>query len=534
MLIVDFDDELKEILDNLISGLLPHENFDKNLFADIYDNITRYIHIDEMSLEYRILFNVFTDVLKVNVLTGKYEPIVTFDFLDNALQVSLLSFISEEGYQFKNWFEQRGVNSNFNIPTNIEDAGAVLYTEVTSLYKRCFDKKLSSAYALPYLANYRNLFLSSVARTCISCQADIMQDKLYFNGKYYKGPNDWMEFISKTNTEISQRTNDELFNTSIHLNSLEKIEDLLLKGVKSYIPLATYNIEPIDEATPILAHRLVSFCGKENTGKTKFACYIATNLILQNKRVVYMLGESNESDILNNILSNYIYKKYKRFVTPSQIIGAKECSEEATRLIRIASSELTASGCLILRKAFTYENLYNELVTEYESLKFDAVFIDHSCALNSTGYLRTEKERVDSLSIDLRNFKRQYPVYVAVTSHLSVEADQELAKTGKVEYKSPTANSTKLSKECDEVYVLSTNSDLERQEMRALHTYKRRGGKRNLPTIILKVLFNCGEWVYDRKNQDGVVEDLGVSAAYSQIEQAYMIEDDGDIELTID
>ena len=70
--------------------------------------------------------------------------------------------------------------------------------------------------------------------------------------------------------------------------------------------------------------------------------------------------------------------------------------------------------------------------------------------------------------------------------------------------------------------------------MRALHTFKRRGGKRNLPIIILKVLFNCGEWIYDRKNQDGKVENLEVSAAYSQIEQVYLDGEDGGVEIDFD
>ena len=534
MLNINFDEELKEILDNLISGMLPHENFDKDLFSDIYENITRYIHIDEMSLEYRILFNIFEDVLKINVITGKYEPIVTYEFLDNSLQVSLLSFIAEDGYKFKSWFEQRGVDSNFNIPSNIEDAGSVLYNEVCNLYTRCFDKKLPSTHALPYIANYRNLFLDSVARTAISSQASIIQDKLYHDGKYYKGPSDWLDFVSKMTSEIANRTNDELYNSSEHLNSLEKIEALLAKSKTAYIPLSSYKIDPIDEATPILAHRLVAYCGIENTGKTKFACYLAANIIMDGKRVLYMCGESTKEDILNNILSNYIYKRYRRFVTPRQIAGADECSEEALRLIRIAASEFSNLGLLVLRDSISYENLYNELLSEYESLGFSGIFIDHSNALTSTGHIATEKERIDKLAVDLRQFKKKYPVYIGVTSHLSVEAIAELSKTGTVREKSPTAGSSKLSKEADEVFVLSSNSDLEKQEMRALHTFKRRGGKRNLPIIILKVLFNCGEWVYDRKNQDGKVENLEVSAAYSQIEQVYLDEQDGEVDIDFD
>lgn len=534
MLRIDFSDELKEVLDNLISGLLPHEDFDKSLFNDIYGNIIRFILIEEMPLEYRILFNVFSDVLKINVLTGKYEPIVTYEFLDTTLQVSLLSFIAEEGYRFKDWFEQRGVNSNFNIPTSIEEGGAVLYNEVCSLYNRCYEKKMPSSHALPYLVNLKNLFLDGVARCSVQDQANILQDKLYHNGKYYKGPSDWLSYISYVNSEVENRVNDELHSSSEHLDSIEKLEILMSKSRDAFIPLASYGIDPIDEATPMLAHRLVSICAKENIGKTKFACYLAANLIVVDKVVDYMCGESPKGAIFNNILSNYIYKKYRRFVTPRQIAGADECSEEALRLIRIASLELSNSGKLILRESYSYDNLYNELMADYEKYKFSAVFIDHSNALKSSGKLKTEIERIDKLAVDLREFKIKMPVFVCVLSHLSHDAAYELDKIGTVVSKSPTAGSSKLSRESDDVYILSSNPELEQQEMRALHTYKRRDGKRNLPVIILKVLFNCGEWVYDKKNQDGKIENLEVQAAYDQIEKAYLDDDDDDFDINMD
>lgn len=533
MLLLNFDDELKEVLDTLISGLLPHENFDKEFFADIYENILRYVHTDEMPLEYRVLFNLIEDVLKVNSFTKKFEPIITSSFVDNALQVSLVNFIVSDGYKFKTWFESRGVDSNFNIPTNIEEAGSALYREVMSLYERCYNKSLPSSQALPFIVSYKNLFMDCASKSLVTAQVEIIQDKFYFDGKYYKGSSSCLEFVSSSTTEIETRLNDESFSASEALDSLEKIDRLLSRGRDLYKPLSKYGIECIDDKTPILAHRLVIFCARENVGKTLYAIYLACNMIMDNRKVIYMCGESAKEVIFNKILCNYIYKKYKKFVTVGQIVGSEPCSEEALRLINIASCDLANSGNLILREAYTYENLYKELKDDYQKYKFDGVFIDHSAALSSTGKLFSEKERIDSLSVDARNFKREFPVFICVTSHFSVEANQELSRTGKVVEKSPTRGSTTLSKEADDIYLILTNPELEKQNMRALQVYKRRDGSRNIDVVYLQVLFNAGEWVYDKKKQNGKVENVEVAAAYNQIEQAYLEDFDGEVEIDL-
>ena len=42
-MIIKFNEELKEVLDNMISGMLPHENYDGSLLMDIEKLINRYI-----------------------------------------------------------------------------------------------------------------------------------------------------------------------------------------------------------------------------------------------------------------------------------------------------------------------------------------------------------------------------------------------------------------------------------------------------------------------------------------------------------
>ena len=78
MLLINFDDELKEVLDTLISGLLPHENFDKEYFVDIYENNAydiqmelRYAH-PELKLDVRIAST--RDGENIDALFNEFRP----------------------------------------------------------------------------------------------------------------------------------------------------------------------------------------------------------------------------------------------------------------------------------------------------------------------------------------------------------------------------------------------------------------------------------------------------------------------------
>lgn len=514
--------------------MLPHQDFTPETFTDIYANIVRYITVDEMPLEYRVIFNIVDDVLKINCVTKNFFPVISKDVVRNTLETSLSLFVSDSGYMFKKWFEEKGVDPNFNIPTNIENGSSVLYREVMSVYERCFERAVPSSEALSNLVSYKNAFLSAVSESTVSSQIEILEDKFFVGKVCYKGPSGWLKYCKDVSFEVDRRLDDDLFSSAVHLDEIDKALKLLEKSRSMFKPLGKYGIPELDGATPLLAHRFITICAKEGVGKTLYSCYLVNNLMKENRRILFMCGESPDATIYNNVLSNYIYKKYNKFVSVGQISGSEETSEEANRLINIAVSELTSSKQAILRQSYSYDNLYEELVSDYDNYRMDAVVIDHSAALTSQGKFFGHKEMIDGLAEQVRNFKKEYPVCMIVTSHLSADAIKEFAKTGKVTVSTPTAFSSLLSRESDEVHILLSSPELTKQSLVALQNFKRRGAKVLENPIYLKVLYVAGEWVYDKKYQEGKVEDIALSTAYSQIEQTYLDEDEGYIELDLD
>ena len=160
MLLIQFENEdFRESFDSLLSGLLPHENYDPKMFLDILMGINRFVKVEEMTLEYRVLFNIIEDVLKVFSSVTKQSLFVTItrDLVSDTLQSNLMEFIIVNGYKFKDWFEKKGISPNFSIPLNQEIGASALYNEVMELYDRCFEKATPSGEVFGRFLTFKNV-----------------------------------------------------------------------------------------------------------------------------------------------------------------------------------------------------------------------------------------------------------------------------------------------------------------------------------------------------------------------------------------
>lgn len=266
------------------------------------------------------------------------------------------------------------------------------------------------------------------------------------------------------------------------------------------VPIAKWGIDPLDDYTPILKHRLVVVVANENIGKTKFCVDKATNVLLEGKSVAYMCGESSPAKVYSDILINYIWKKYDIGVTADYLADPSECPDEVQKAIGMSIDELITEGRLTLCESFSYDTVYSELVDLYNQRAFDCLVIDHSCALSGTVGTGSMKDKVDSLAINLRIFKKAYPVCILVASHPSVTAKDALTR-GKAITQSPTKDSQTLSNEADEVFILRDNETLQKQELLILQNYKRRDAARVLDDIYLRKRFEVSALIYDESQQ---------------------------------
>lgn len=232
-----------------------------------------------------------------------------------------------------------------------------------------------------------------------------------------------------------------------------------------------------------------------------------------------MFGESTRAKIYAQILLAYIWVRYHKSLLMMHMIDDSECTEEIIKIKTMAMQEV--NDLLYLTESYSYDNLYNELVADYEKAKFDAVFIDHSYALTGISTKDNGKSSIDKMSIFLRSFKRTYPVYVCVASHPSTDARNAVSKD-KTIGEFITKGSSNLAAEADETFILKDNEALRKQDQLMLENKKRRDAAVVKYPIILRKRFNCCSFEYDASLQHvDVIENAEAESALAELDRAY-------------
>lgn len=494
------DEELQDNLNIFISSLLPHEKYDAEFFSQNLSIIFKFVHLDEFQLEYALLLNALQQLHKLKVSFTDFIPRLRREDFESLLEVSIYDAVVRPELGVKEWLEYEGLSSNLTIQSNKEEVCQKLCTRALELYDTCFELEVASAEAANHEPSLKSAFLSHVARQGLNTQAEIIQHEVRIGRKKYSGLQDWLMYTTSLVTSVKERLEDAASDRIIAIDSTESSTALLNSLADFFIPIAEYGIPEIDAYTPILRHRLVVIVGKENIGKTKFAIDKAVNVLLNGGKVVYMCGETQKAKVYSSILINYVFKKYSYILRPEHIADVEGCPDEVRKVLGMCIDEIVHCQRLILADAFHYDTFYEELVSLYDKSKFDMCVIDHSCALAGTVGNGSLKDKIDVLAEKSRDFKKNYPVCLMITSHPSTYA-KDADNRGKDINDSATKGSQNLSTEADEVFVLRDNKTLQKQNLIMLENLKRRDAGRITETIILKKRFDASAFIYDASIQ---------------------------------
>ena len=523
------DEDFKNSLKNFISCALPHENYDAQFYSEIVNKLTKLIHVDEMEIVFRVLVNCLSELSKIHVSVEGYVPSLERENYDDIISHGFDEFISNNTNLVQKFMTERGIDFDYAIPEKIQDAKRLLYQEAMNLYDECFTRAMSSnQYPAIYLA-VRNAFKTNVTSFSLQCSFKIMNEGMWYNRKMLKGSDGYLEYISSFQSELRSRLDDTEEGFGV-IDSIEKIHQIRDMNKVQTSKVCDYGIPNVDDYTPMLRSRLQVVVAPVNTGKTSFISYVCARLIKEGKKVAIWTGESPFNTVSNSILSSYIRLKYGYFITAAQISGSQECEPEAQEIINKASIDLYKNKCLAPIESLHYETVIDDLKAVYDKFKFDVVIIDHSYSLlTAQGSRLTMQDKVSTLAVNLRVFKKNYPVDVIVSSHPSKEGEDDLKRYG---YIKPGTGSTKgsndLDKEADEVFVLNSNETLEKSNLVEFYTKKRRGAIPHRGKTLLRFYRQFSYFEYSDELQDDIADQVDKDEALAEIQNEIELDLDGE------
>lgn len=494
------DEDLRNAVNNFISALLPHEYYEPELFTETLDTIFKYVKLSEFQLEYRLLLEALYNLNKLKISLVSYVPMLTKETFLSLLEVSISDAIVRPELGVVEWLKYEGLNSNLSIQLAREEACQRLCERALDLYSECYDLGVAGSNVMNFEPELRAAFIANVCKGCLNTQADIVRQGVRIGRKTFSGYDDWRIFTTGMISDLNHRLEEAKSENRTVLNCIENSSKLLGSLNEFFVPIARYGIPPFDDYTPILRHRMVVVVGKENIGKTKFAIDQSVNIMLEGGKVVFMCGETQQAKVYADILINYIWKKYQIVVRAEHLAVPSECPGDVQKAIGMAIDEVVSSGALVLSDAFDYGSVYEQLQALYEETQFDAVVIDHSCALVGTAGDGSLKAKVDALSHAAKQFKKNYPVCVMITSHPSTTAKDSDSR-GRTTTDSATKGSQDLSTDADEVFYIRDTETLRKQGLVMIENTKRRDAGRVDYYVIMRKNFAVSAFIYDESEQ---------------------------------
>ena len=489
------DEGLQDVVKVFLSSLLPHENFDPSFFSENLQMLLKFIHLEEFTMEYRLLVSAVNSLNSLYVSFDGYEPRLYRSTFQSLVEVSLPENVIDPEYGVEDWLKYNGCNSNLKIETVKEEACQKLYSRGMELYDECFALAVPSSDAVNHRPELKAAFIAHTGVQCVNLQSLIIRDEARVGRKRLRGYNDWLSYTKEMTVEIDSRL-DDTDDGVLCLDSIEHSNVLLEQLQDLKVPIANYGIPEIDDYTPILRHRLVVVVGKENIGKTKFAIDQAVNVMLEGHTVAYMCGESPKSLVYADMIINYVYKKFGLILRQEHVAHPELCPKDVKAAVGMAVDDLVGEKKLVLCESFDYGTVYDELRVLYEKYKFDFCAVDHSCALQGKAGDGSLRSNVEALSTAALAFKRKYPVCLMVLSHPSTTA-KESDNKGNATVDSPTKGAQKLSGDADEVFYIRDNPSLRKQNLVIFENTKRRGAARLTDYVMLRKRFDVNAYVYD-------------------------------------
>lgn len=520
------DEELQRVIKTFLSGLLPHEKFEKECFVEILQSLTSYIKLEEFQMEYYVLISALTELNKVNI-SVQTTPLLTREIFSDIVEVSVEELITNQSVRMKEYLDHQGLQTNFAIQTVKEDAMQRLYSRSMDLYDECFEMAIPSSAVLSYMPAYKAAFVARTMLDLGAMQGTIIVKGAWIGKRFYNGYLDSLEYVTSFTATVNERLNDVENTASLfNVDSLEKIDEMNKSLKQAFMPICNWGFPPIDGdgvtvGTPILRHRLVVIVGSVNVGKSMFCKETAATVALNGGKALYMYGEGTKDEVWSGILINYIYRKYGKFVTTNMLVDRESQPEEIQKIIKMAEIELMESGAISFREAYNYDTFYEEVMNDYKRKNFDLLIVDHSLALASSG--KTASENVYNLAEAARNLKRKLPICILIASHPSAECKSAMARDAKIPSEvTSTRESQNLEAEADDLFILRSNDIMEKQNLIGLETKKRRGAPHLHDNVILQKMYDVYHFDYDPARQAAdELDNLDAEQALLEMEQAY-------------
>lgn len=517
---IEINSDICLILDNIISGMLPHENFNEDLIHELISELTLTVHSDELYGFYFIVYKIFENMEHYAVMRRAKSVRLTKETFEQSLRTGITSLILDSDFDSKRFFSEYGKSFNIDIPKEKEDASDAAYSICLEKYDELFELK----YKTEDVYNEFNLIKNELKKiycvASINAGATVLVDGENERGEIKSGSDVYINYMESMLAEIKERFStmeEKAENPTVKLDSYESAEKFRSDNLITLKDVYTSHIEPIAESFTYRSQDIVTYVANEGVGKTSFVIGEVYDALMQGVNVLMYSGETATIKVAAMLESIHIFKMYglrfrvEDLINTDNIVDTPAYTRDRlAEMINSARIDLyngESYGKLSLNLSFAYAHTREVISNEFASTHYDLVVIDHTAAMDrtmdETAYrlgLNNIKNCIDYLMYCEDKIVKKYNCMFINTSHTNNDAERDIAK-GKETGSRITGNSGNVSKYSTFVWLIKTNAELEKNNRRVLEHNKARDYAKILTPIVIDREITIPYFSYSAEHQ---------------------------------
>lgn len=513
--------DITELLESIISSVLPHKNFDLEVAKVTIDDLFRTIDIQETYGVWYVFFKIFHQMQVVRMYMSDYAGVLDRNVFDSALESGCRSLILQENFNADRYFHDENKSFNLGVEKDWYDAASYVYSECLRVYDDLFERAVPSQQGQVDLISLKQKLNDAYTERVLDISAEVLKSGKEFDGRIYQGPDDSRQIQSILLGEVTNRMSSMSADLSSRftpdpIRSYEEFRTFKERNKVQVRDLYYMGIDPIDEVMHIRSQDIVTIVADEGVGKTRFAVGQLYQAITQGKTVLYICGESAKIKIENMLIATHLQQtsnlqlSWDEIQDPEKIpTDDLDVLEQLTASINLAAKDLHTNpnfGTVILQQSACYETFYEDIKKTVETYNVDVVFVDHVLAMTSNGdftslgRLHTKQLRVTHLYQMEDLLVKDCNIAFINMSHPSTETSKELRAGKRPSYRTG-AESSESSRYSSIMGVLYNTAELRNQDIVVLFITKSRDVKQILEPLVLQRHGYSSMHTYDPEKQ---------------------------------
>lgn len=513
--------EFEEPIDNIISCLLPHKNFDIDAAKGVIEEFGRTLPVVETSGVYFVFLTIIERLNVSKLYLRNHGTVLSREVFEHAILGGLRDVLLLEDFDAVAFFGEYSKNYDLSIPTQFEEATAFAYSVLMEKYDELFEKAIPTQEGWSWLTILKQNLNYALTAKMLSISAAILTEGRQQDKTISRGPDEARKFLAAALADVNSRVQDVFSDTcnrftETAITSLAASKLFDEKHRVQTRPLYYMGIDPIDDVMPIRTQDIVTIVADEGMGKTRFAIDQAYRALMAGVNVLYICGETEQFKIKKKIEATHCYALYQLQLRwnevddPSLIEGISDAMLEDLQIkINAARADLYENkdyGEFICVQSSIYENFMDTIKSYKDKHNIDLVIVDHILALTSDGTmttlgrLNTKQMRVSYLYECEDILVKECNIAFLNTSHPSFSTSKDL-KDGRAPGARSGAESSDSTKYSSVVGVLNTTPELKKQDIVLMYITKLRDEPNTADACVLKRLGFSNIHIFDPKLQ---------------------------------